>query len=207
MRHSIFLSLYLLTYFLGSSQDYVQVKVSKDDSKQGILYHYQKNATDGHYMVFDLFLYKNGRFHYSRTDNLLPEFSVGSWKIQGSKLILHSTIQEDSVPVNVSYIPVDSNGRRRIAPIRNLKEPLGEAFVFVNTDSVSCFLGDAICNTSLSTIYRLKVGFEHSSLKSNWIDIKPGTETIQLVVDTDLDLSKYVPINKVFTRKRNKLIE
>ncbi len=157
--------------------------------------------------MFDLFLYKNGQFRYSRRDNLYPEHSEGNWKIKNGKLILRSTIQPNKLPVKISYSPVDSNGKRRIAQIRDLKDDVTEAFVVVNADSVSCYYGDRLCNGSFDTIHRVRVGLESSELRSAWINVKPGTETIQLVIDTELDVRRYRLFNKVFTIRNNKLIE
>jgi hypothetical protein len=207
MKQTTFLFLLVLTNLFYSSQEYKKIKLTKEELKEGIEAHYQRDATDGHFMVFDLFLYKNGRFTYCRSDNLYPEYSEGSWKTSDGRLQFRCSIQPNELPVKVSYLPVESNGKRRIAQIRNLKEDVTEAYVLINTDSINCFYGDELCNGSYDTIRRLKVGLENSDLKSAWINIKEGKETIHLVIDTELDVRKYAPFNKVFLIKREKLIE
>jgi len=207
MKQTTFIFLLILTNLFCSSQEYVKVKLKKEELRQGIEARYQRDATDGHFMVFDLFLYKNGRFTHYRSDNLHPEYSEGSWKISNGKLLIRSSIQQNELPVKVTYLPVDSNGKRRIAQIRNLKEDVTEAYVLINTDSINCFYGDELCNSSYDTIRRLKVGLEYTELKSAWINIPEGKETIQLVIDTEMDVRKYTPLNKVFSIKIDKLIE
>ena len=207
MKQITLLFLLVLTNLFCSSQEYKKIKLTKEEIKQGINAHYQRDATDGHFMVFDLFLYKNGGFTYHRSDNLYPEYSTGSWKVSNSKLLLRSSIQQNELPIKVNYLPVDNNGRRRIAQIRNLTEDVTEAYVLINTDTINCFYGDELCNGNYDTIRRLRVGLENSELKSAWINIKEGNETIQLVIDTELDLKKYTPFNKVFLIKGEKLIE
>lgn len=207
MKQSLFLFLFVLIYLFCSSQEYKKIKLSKEEVKEGLQSHYQWDTTAGHFMMFDLFLYKNGRFTYSRSDNLYPEYSEGIWKTDNGKVIFRSTIQQNELPIKVTYLPVDSNGKRKIAPIRDLKDYVTEAYVLINADSISCFYGDELCNCTYDTIRRVKVGLEMSALKSTWINIKGGNETIQLVIDTDLDIRRYTIFNKVFIIKNEKLIE
>jgi hypothetical protein len=207
MKQSLFLLLFVFVYGYCSAQEYKKIKLGKEAVKAGIQTHYQWEGPEGHFVVFDLVLYKNGRFTYSRRDNLYPEYSEGSWKIRNGKLILRSTIQPNTLPIKINYLPVDSNGKRRIAQIRNLKDEVTGAFVLVNTDSVKCFYGDKLCDGTFDNILRVKVGLECSELQSAWINVKPGTETLQLVIDTELDLRRYRIFNKVYTIRNDKLIE
>lgn len=64
MKQTLFLFLLILTNLLCSSQVYQKIKLTKEEVKKGIQTHYQRDATDGHFMVFDLLLYKNGQFTY-----------------------------------------------------------------------------------------------------------------------------------------------
>lgn len=207
MKHIVFTIIFLLNSLFIFSQNYIKVKLNKKEKQTGIQSHWQRDATDGHYVMFDLFLYRNGQYEYLRTDNLYPEYSNGSWTMSENQLIIRSRFQKNELPVKISYIPSDTNGKRKIAQIRNLKNDIIEAYSCINTDSTMCYYGDQLCKGSYDNIERVKVGLENSELQSPWIKVKQGNETIQLIIDTDLNIKKYSTFTKVFLVSKNKIIE
>lgn len=191
------------------SQDLILKKLTKEEGKKNVQYHYQWESIDGHAATLDLFLFKDQSFEYSIASNVYNTYSIGRWKSDGNIITLNSDFQKGTLPIKVTYRQRDTSDFtvKEIAFVRDLNEkPLSYAFVYINNDSISCMDGDLLCIGEYKQIDRVKVVLENDGASSEWVGITPHDGLVQITVLTKRNLANYVILkNRKYKLDNNKL--
>lgn len=196
MKLFIIIKLSLLFTIVGNCQILKRDILNQNDKVNGIFQRFTYDAK-GSYGSIVLTLKRNKTYQYTINSFAYHGISEGTWQILNRMLILQSTFQLDNIPVEISYGNegdfVDSFD---IAIVRNIKhEPLTEAFVLVNNDSVRCLPVIGKCNATFDKINRVKVTFENG-MSSKWIPIKDGEKKITPIVLSDIPIGNYIIMSK-----------
>lgn len=192
----IFVLVILLFSFLsGVCQDLQKLELTKEDSAQGVLFKYEYEA-QGSYGAISLTLKKNNTYTYRQASFAINDTSEGKWEISKNHLILKSSLQKNNIPVQISYgTDGDFADSSNIAVVKNIaKQPLTDATVLVNNDSIECLPLTGQCTGSFESIKKVKVVFENG-LSSEWICVKKGETKILLTVLSEMPIENYVVMN------------
>ena len=195
---TLFITILILPFSLSAvCQDLRRIPLTRDDSIQGVFLRYSYEAS-GSYGVVSLVLKKGKTYLYRKSSFSVEGVSEGKWELSNNLIKLKSTLQEDNIPVKINYgTKGDFVDSLNIAVVKNIKnEPLTDAFVFVNSDTIKCLPLTGQCNGSFKTIKKVKVVFENG-LSSKWICVKEGETKILLTVLSDMPVRTYVVMNNM----------
>ena len=185
----------MFSFFVNSfafAQELPKAELKEDDQKNNVLSFYEYEASD-HYMIIRLWLYKDSNFYFTLSSFNRDVFSEGKWHQKDDTLTLNSSLEQDNIPVNLSY--TDSTNRKnnfKIGEIRNLKgKEMVDGLVAVNDRSNTCIPSYRICNNQLNSIDSIKIVFE-SGPSSKWLKIsRQNYSQIIPVVQVNFMISNY----------------
>ena len=147
-------------------------------------------------MGANLFLYSQNKFIYEEFTDVASWQSVGTWSKKKDILKLNSNL-EGTLPLQIIYL--DSiPSEPKIKNLAIIKDKTGREYTLeairINNDSVSCFYGDMECFGNYTTIDSIKVTIG-KNVSSRWVKVEPSKGIIQIVLQTDFDLTGYFPVD------------
>jgi hypothetical protein len=161
-------------------------------------------STKSDYIGASLSLYSNGKFSMESYTCIVTSLSSGIWSKKNDTIILTSTIQK-KLPIEVIYLDQAPDKLiKKFAFIRDLKgNEYTHSAIHINSDTVSCFWGDSECFGSYTNIDSIKVVVMDFS--SDWIKVDSKKGIIQIIIQTDIGLGNYFPVNLRFKKEKGKL--
>jgi hypothetical protein len=192
--HLFLLPLFFLIPVVTFSQDFLSVRLSQSDRKQGILSKYQRSAMES---SFELILYKNGTFAYHSFENIVGEkISEGQWQKLSNLLVLNSTVGEKTLPLKIDYSNDSINiPKNKVHPaIYNAKgEPVEDALVAINNDSCLCTPLMDLCFYPFDKIDSIRLIIGNTRCSSAWVNIMgKNYKQLKITVLSDINFSRYV---------------
>jgi hypothetical protein len=197
----------ILTVFLSqiAFSQYKQVPLTKDESKSGILCHYE---IADNYASAHLYILLGKKFRFENYTCLTSKYSEGSYSETTNEIIFTSTLQNGTLPVKVEYrkrAPTDSLVKR-VAFIQDTDgREVNDGIIYINNDSTSCIYGDYFCSKPLNSIDSIKIVLT-SGVSSAWVKVQPESEIIQVKILFTGEIEKYVIYNGRF-RKDGSMLE
>jgi hypothetical protein len=190
-----FYTIVLSNYLNG--QALLKRALTFEEKKNKVICAYEYNGS-GHYSFIKLLLYENGDFYYSIYSANQNIFSEGKWSKKGKVLYLTSSIQNNNLPVDLTYSTDTSKiiGGLRVGIIKNAKgQELNEGMVRINNDTTKCVPAWGICTGIYKTIDSIKIYFGNG-ISSKWIKVdKKDWELIIPIVKVDFSIPSYMTLN------------
>lgn len=177
------------------AQTLTKVKLNKLEDSSGVVGRYEYRPKESHDFI-NLWLYKNGEYHYEEGSLTKVLFNKGKWKLLKNELILFDRLNKDNLPVSLTCLnKTDSTNTFKIQIIRNLKgEYLTDGFVYINNDSNQCLPLTGTCLEKYKNIDSVKVVFENG-FKSKWIPVLcQYYKQLSLTLQSNLLMSNYTAL-------------
>ena len=178
------------------AQDFKLIKMTKLESCYVL--------RSSNYSGSTLYLSTNGKFSLIDHTDVSSWTTSGIWSVIGDTLSLKSEIQK-TLPVKVLYLDQAPDEKiKKFAIIRDLKgREYTHSTIQINSDSISCFYGDMECFGTYTNIDSIKVIV--NNIASDWIKIDSQKGIIQIIVQTEINLNDYFPVNMRFKKEKDKL--
>ncbi len=207
--HRLFFYISFFSCNLSFGQYLTELQLTKNDTINGIVrkYKYKEFNETGQIL---LVLKSDHTYEYSLGHSSFYRYSQGNYQITNHKYIkLNSFIQKSNLPIKINYDCNDEvTDSFKITVVKNLNnEPVTDAFVHINNDSIVCLPLIEHCNNVYDSISRVKVVLENG-ISSIWINVKPNFRKICIVIQSRNDLKNYIAFaSKKFRIKGKRIYE
>jgi hypothetical protein len=191
MRLCIIFLLSILS-IISFAQDFKSKRISAKEKSIGMVSRYVYELSSSHLIII-VTLYKDQTFFYEEHRLTSSYYSKGYWNKKRSFLVLNSKFWRDDLPIIIKYIDTINYNEKKINIVTNIKnEPLPDAFVLINNDSIKCLPLVGICHGDYDQINRVKILLENG-LSSDWVNItNQNFKELSIIVQTDIPLSEFI---------------
>ncbi|MBO9202789.1 MULTISPECIES: hypothetical protein [Niastella] len=188
-------------------QKFEKKEISKEERSKGLILKFQAGYRE---KVENLKLFSDSTFLYEVISMAERGFSKGNWVRRNGVLILSNPFKENNVPVivNFTYDTSLRGVKFKMDDVKSSKgEIMSEAMICVNADSIKC-IPLLMCNTDdIDSITKVKLVFGQG-MSSKWIAAPTDPfNVISITVQSDFDLSSFLPFNRKFKYNKMSLIE